>query len=152
VVAAAVITGCGSMKPPSRKTSGNPAPASNSESRQYASTGNALCKRVLNELAALPKPTVPTQVAAYLTRALAIGERELAGLQALHAPVDAQAPLHDALARAGREDTIERTGVREIEAGRPIASVFSAIQSQLNALEPRTNAEFREAGLPECAK
>jgi hypothetical protein len=118
----------------------------------YVRQGNTICRDALQQLKALPAPTTADQVVSYLQTALPIAEHELAQLQALHPPARGKAPFRAALAGAGHENSILSSYLQRLSHGSANADEFASVEKQLGRIDPRVNANFRRAGLAECAK
>lgn len=118
----------------------------------YVRQGNSICRDALRQLKAVPAPTTTAEVVSYLQTVLPIGEREIAQLQALHPPARSKASFRTALAGAGQETAIFRSYLQRLSHGSAGANEFASVEKQIGRIDARVNANFRRAGLGDCAK
>jgi hypothetical protein len=118
----------------------------------YVRQGNTICRDALRQLKAVPAPTTADEVVSYLQTAMPIGERELAQLQALHPPARSKASFKAALAGAKHENAILSSYLQRLSHGSAGANEFASVEKQLGRIDPKVNANFRRAGLADCAK
>jgi hypothetical protein len=117
----------------------------------YFSGGNQVCRVALKKVHAVRPPRDRGDVLRYLRATLPITERELRELHALAPPARYAAPLRAALAGSLRQESFLTTLLGKLERGTASTTDFK-VPAAIQRLDGQVNANFRRAGLLECAK
>jgi hypothetical protein len=117
----------------------------------YFSGGNQVCRVALQKVHAVRPPRDRADVLRFLRATLPITERELSQLHALNPPARFASPLRAALAGSSRQQSFLMTLFGKLERGTASATDFK-VPAAIRRLDGQVNADFRRAGLLECAK
>ena len=137
-LAAAALAGCGG--------------GDRLSAQAYRAQATRICNDSRRQTAALGKPQTTRQFKAFLTRGIAVTQRNVARLERLKPPKDLQAE-HDGIVAGERRGLAQlRALSAQLHGDSRDVSVLKRAQPELSRLSVQADARYRAAGLPACAR